>query len=198
MPELLEALAHPAPQVAPVLLGARLSVGGVTLRLTEVEAYGGADDAGSHAFRRTPRSDIMFGPPGRLYCYLSYGIHVCANVVTGRDGEAGAVLLRAGEVTEGVEIVRTRRPGVADHRLASGPGVLCRALGIELPANGTDLTRGPIRLELDPEPPTNSSAGPRVGLRQAATTPWRFWLPGEPTVTRYRAALARGRGRDGA
>ncbi|QIG43419.1 DNA-3-methyladenine glycosylase [Nocardioides anomalus] len=185
-------LAGPVLEVAPRLLGATLShrsaEGTVALRLTEVEAYAGADDAGSHAYRGpTPRTAVMFGPPGFLYCYFTYGMHVCANVVTGPEGAASAVLLRAGEVVEGLELARARRPGLTDRDLARGPARLCRALGIALTDNGADLVHGPITLEPGPPPP-EVSTGPRVGLRGAAENPWRFWLPGEPTVSSYRPA----------
>ena len=120
----------------------------MALRLTEVEAYDGANDAGSHAYRgRTPRNAVMFGPPGHLYCYFTYGMHVCCNVVTGAEGVASAVLLRAGEVIEGIELARSRRPGASDRDLARGPARLCRALGIELSDNGNDLVTGPVTLE---------------------------------------------------
>src|SRR4051794_30117897 len=155
---LRELLAGPVLEVAPRLLGAELchagEEGSVTLRLTEVEAYDGANDAGSHAYRgRTPRTAIMFGPAGYLYCYFTYGMHVCANVVTGTEGAASAVLLRAGEIVEGLELARSRRPGASDRDLARGPARLCRALAIELSDNGNDLVTGPVTLELG-EPPS--------------------------------------------
>ena len=178
----LSALERPAHEVAPLLLGATLRHGDVALRLTEVEAYAGPLDPGSHAYRGpTPRTEVMFGPAGFLYCYFVYGMHVCANVVTGPDGEAGAVLLRAGEVI-----------GDDAGHPASGPARLCRTLGITLEENGTDLRSGPVTLELaDPVPPSAVSTGPRVGLRAAADTPWRFWLTGEPSVSTYRPAAQR-------
>ncbi|CAN5438292.1 DNA-3-methyladenine glycosylase [soil metagenome] len=184
-------LLGPADEVAPRLLGAVLRSGEVAVRLVEVEAYGGPGvpgDPGSHAHRgRTPRSAIMFGPAGRLYCYLSYGMHVCANVVVGADGDAAAVLLRAGEVVEGVEVARARRPGVSDHELARGPALLCRALGIDLSYNATDLAAGPVRLELrSPAEAVPYATGPRVGLRLAAERPWRFRVPEDPHVSVYR------------
>jgi DNA-3-methyladenine glycosylase len=188
--DLARILARPSVEVAPDLLGAVIRSGHVAVRLTEVEAYAGPADPGSHAFRRTPRSKIMFGPPGVLYCYFVYGMHVCANVVTGDDGEAGAILLRSGQVVEGVDTARLRRPGGADRQLARGPAVLCRALGIELDDNGTDLSRGSVRLELRDQPPAAIRTGPRVGLRQAADVPWRFWIDGDPTVSAYRPASA--------
>ena len=114
-------LTAPVEQVAPTLLGAVLVHGDVAVRLTEVEAYAGPADPGSHAFRgRTPRTEVMFGPAGRAYVYFTYGMHWCMNVVTGPDGTASAVLLRAGEVVEGVELARERRNGARDRELARG------------------------------------------------------------------------------
>jgi len=191
---LAEALAGPVEDVAPRLLGSHLTHAGVTVRLTEVEAYAGEDDPGSHAHRGpTPRTTVMFGPAGRLYTYLSYGMHVCANVVTGREGAASAVLLRAGEVVGGVEQARSRRPGASDRDLARGPARLCRALAIGLDLYGSDLEDGPARLVL-PGPAQEVAAvstGPRVGLRGAPERPWRYWLTGERTVSQYRPAAPR-------
>ena len=173
-------------EVAPRLLGAVLTHGGVSLRLTEVEAYAGPSDPGSHAYRgRTERNRVMFGPPGHLYVYFVYGMHHCANLVTGPDGDPGAVLLRAGEVVAGIDLARERREGSSDRELARGPARLCRALGIDLGDNGVRpaLARG--------EPVSAISTGPRVGLRQAAELPWRFWITGDPTVSTYRPAAPR-------
>ena len=124
-------LEGPVEQVAPLLLGAVLRAGPVAVRLTEVEAYAGAGDPGSHAFRgRTPRNAVMFGPAGRAYAYFTYGMHWCLNVVTGPEGEASAVLLRAGEVVDGIDLARERRPGAADRDLARGPARLTKAIGV--------------------------------------------------------------------
>jgi DNA-3-methyladenine glycosylase len=186
--ELRDLLAGPVLEVAPRLLGAELRHGEVALRLTEVEAYDGANDAGSHAFRGpTPRNAVMFGPAGHLYCYFTYGMHVCCNVVTGSEGVASAVLLRAGEVVRGLDVARARRPGASDRDLARGPARLCKALGIALEDNGTDLTTGAVTLTLS-EPPLDVSTGPRVGLRGDPDRPWRYWLTGDPTVSTYRPA----------
>lgn len=173
-------------EVAPRLLNAVLTHGGVSVRLTEVEAYAGVDDPGSHAYRgRTARNAAMFGPPGHLYVYFVYGMHHCVNFVTGADGDPGAVLLRAGEVVSGVELARARRPGSADRDLARGPARLCRTLGIDLADDGS-------RADLAPgEPPQRTSSGPRVGLRRAADRPWRFWISDDPTVSAFRAAAPR-------
>lgn len=170
-------------EVAPRLLGAVLTHGGVSVRLTEVEAYAGPDDPGSHAHRgRTPRNAAMFGPPGHLYVYFVYGMHHCANLVTGPDGDPGAVLLRAGQVVAGIDLARSRRPGSSDRDLARGPARLCRALGIDLADNG-------VRPELVPgELVVQISRGPRVGLRHAADRPWRFWVTGDVSVSAYRPA----------
>ena len=182
-------LEGPVLEVAPLLLGAVLRAGEVAVRLTEVEAYDGANDPGSHAYRgQTPRNAVMFGPAGHLYVYFTYGMHHCCNVVCGPTGSASAVLLRAGEVVDGLDIARSRRSRAADRDLARGPALLCQALGIDGAHDGTDLRRGPLRLEPAPGPPVAVQTGPRVGLRQAAERPWRFWMDGEPTVSRYRPA----------
>lgn len=175
-------------EVAPRLLGCHLTHAGVTVRITEVEAYAGGDDPGSHAFGGpTPRTTTMFGPAGHLYCYLSYGIHVCANITVTPPGTAGAVLLRAGEVIAGVDVARSRAPRRAERELARGPGRLGQILGLALDHDGTDL-RGDV-VSLQPGQPVGSDSiacGPRVGLSRAADRPWRFWMRGEPTVSAYR------------
>ena len=187
-PDLLALLDGPVEQVAPRLLGSTLRHGDVAIRLTEVEAYAGPLDPGSHAFRgQTKRNAVMFGPPGRLYCYFTYGMHVCCNVVTGQDGDPSAVLLRAGEVVAGIDTVRTRRPGASDRDLARGAARLCRAAGITLEHDGNDLLNGPVVLEPG-APVATFEAGPRVGLRGAPDRPWRFWVPGERSVSVYRPA----------
>jgi DNA-3-methyladenine glycosylase len=192
------ALARPVLEVAPSLLGARLSAGGVVVRLTEVEAYAGEKDPGSHAFRgRTPRTAVMFGPAGHAYVYFTYGMHWCVNVVTGPDGVASAVLLRAGEVVEGLDAARKRRPGVRDRDLCRGPARLTRALGLTGDHDGVDLldAASPVRLLAGaPVPADAVRTGPRVGVAGAgAPTPWRYWVDGEPTVSPYRAAVPRRR-----
>ncbi|MEH3034547.1 MAG: DNA-3-methyladenine glycosylase [Aeromicrobium erythreum] len=170
------------------LLGRHLHAHGVTLRITEVEAYGGVLDPASHAFTRTPRSEIMYGPPWRLYCYRSYGIHWCANVVTGPTEQAAAVLLRAAEVVDGLDLARERRGGVADVRLARGPGNLAQAAGITGDDLGTDLLdpSSAVHLGEPPHEPVEVVSGPRVGVSRAADVPWRFWVAGDPTVSAYR------------
>ena len=187
-PDLSEVLAGPVLEQAPRLLGAVLRHGDVAVRLTEVEAYDGGEDPGSHAFRgMTRRNEVMFGPAGRLYCYFTYGMHVCCNVVCGPEGAASAVLLRAGEVVDGLDVARERRPRSSDRDLARGPARLCRTLGIELDHDGVDLTAGPVTLTLG-ERVLAVATGPRVGLRAAADRPWRYWIEGEPTVSAYRPA----------
>ena len=200
-PDPRELLAREPLVAAPFLLGAELRVGTAAVRLTEVEAYGGADDPGSHAHRgRTPRNASMFERPGVLYVYLVYGMHHCANVAVGPEGRGGALLLRAGEVVTGLAEVRERRgSGVPDRDLARGPGRLCAALGIDRGQDGWDLLgEGPgPRLVLPGGAPGGDRlrSGPRVGLRAAPERPWRFWLDGEPTVSSYRPAAPR-RGRE--
>jgi DNA-3-methyladenine glycosylase len=188
---LSDALAGPVLDVAPRLLGSTLRHGAVAVRLTEVEAYDGPNDPGSHAYRGlTPRNAVMFGPPGFLYVYFTYGMHHCCNVVCGPEGTPSAVLLRAGEVVAGLDVARSRRPPSTDRDLARGPARLCQALDIGLPHNGTDLASGPITLELG-EPAPEVSNGPRVGLRGAPERPWRFWVTGAATVSPYRPAKVR-------
>ena len=189
-----ELLAGPVLEVAPRLLGAVLrhatSEGTVAVRLTEVEAYDGGNDPGSHAFRGpTRRNQVMFGRGGHLYVYFTYGMHHCCNVVVGEEGAAAAVLLRAGEIVEGHDLARSRRPRATDRDLARGPARLCSALAIQMAHNGVDLADGPLTLHPgDPVPATSVATGPRVGLRHAAERPWRFWVEGEPTVSAYRPA----------
>jgi DNA-3-methyladenine glycosylase len=186
-------LAGPVVPAARGLLGALVTAGGVSVRLTEVEAYAGVGaDPASHAHRgRTARNAVMFGPPGHLYVYFTYGMHWCANVVCGPDGEASAVLLRAGEVVGGLATARARRPGArSDRDLARGPARLTRALGIDGLANGTYLLDGAGEVGLAmPESRVDGArirSGPRVGVANGHDTQWRFWLDGEPTVSRYR------------
>ena len=188
----LSFLDGPVLEVAPRLLGAVLRSGEVAVRISEVEAYDGPHDPGSHAYRgQTARNAMMFGPSGRLYVYFTYGMHHCCNVVCGPSGSASAVLLRAGEVVEGLDLARSRRPGAADRDLARGPALLCRVLGLTTEDDGTDLAEGPARLEPRSAVPAAIETGPRVGLRLAAERPWRFWTAGDPTVSRYRPAVAR-------
>ena len=142
-------------------------------RIVETEAYT-SDDPASHSFRGiTPRNAVMFGPPGHLYVYLSYGIHCCANVVTGAEGDGQAVLLRAVEPIDGLDLMLARRGRLP---LADGPGKLCQAFGIDGDDDGTDLCiPGPIGvLDDGAAPPSNPVVGPRVGITRGVDTPWRF------------------------
>ena len=225
-------LADPVLEVVPRLLGMVLrsttDEGTVAVRLTEVEAYDGPNDPGSHAYRgETARNAVMFGPPGFLYVYFTYGMHFCMNVSVGPDGQPSAVLFRAGEIVEGHDLARKRRgqPDTAqakfnqsasdqatlggtgktsgvlqgkppgrqakvdpDRDLARGPARMCVALGIDRGANGADLLDpgSPMQLLEGPGFDGQPSTGPRVGLREAADRPWRFWIPGDPTVSPYR------------
>jgi DNA-3-methyladenine glycosylase len=170
------------------LLGRRFHGHGVVARITEVEAYNGPDDPASHAYTRTARSEIMFGEPWRLYVYRSYGMHFCANVVTGPAEQASAVLIRAGEIVDGVEIARQRRgPSAKDVALARGPGNFASALGLSLADLGTNLQdSGEVRIGPHVDVPPAISVGPRVGVSKAADVPWRFWITNDPTVSAYR------------
>jgi DNA-3-methyladenine glycosylase len=198
-----ERLARTAIDLAPCLLGAVVAstVGGaeVAIRLTEVEAYEGLDDPASHAYRGpTPRTAVMFGPPGHLYCYFTYGMHWCANIVCDVDGRASAVLMRAGEVVRGVEAAFGRRAAAHRERdLARGPARLASCLGLGAGTNGVDLCAdaSPVRLESMPARCRPAVvAGPRVGISAAADSLWRFWLADEPSVSTYKAG---GRKRSG-
>jgi DNA-3-methyladenine glycosylase len=201
-------LAAASLDLAPALLGAVLvhdGIGGrVAVRLTEVEAYAGPVDPGSHAFRgRTPRTEVMFGPPGHLYVYFTYGMHWCANVVCGPDGQASAVLLRAGEVVAGLGAARLRRSSArTDTDLARGPARLAAALAIGKAENGADLCAPSGRLWLEPGAAVPSASvrhGPRVGISgpggDGTSFPWRFWVDRDPTVSVYRPGVARRRRR---
>jgi DNA-3-methyladenine glycosylase len=180
--------------VAPDLVGALIVTGAgtaaeVRARIVEVEAYRGSDDPASHAFRGpTPRASIMFGQPGHLYVYLSYGMHHCANVVCAPAGTAAAVLLRAAVVEHGDDTVRARRGDLAPHhRLLSGPGNLCKGLGLAVADNGADLcSTGPIHLEAGAAGAPLQS-GPRVGIRRATDLPLRFWWAAHPAVSATRS-----------
>lgn len=190
--------------VARDLLGAyvtsRSPEGEVTVRVTEVEAYAGSDDPGSHAFRgRTARNAVMFAEPGRLYVYRHLGLHHCVNVVAEPTGSAAAVLLRAGEVVAGAELAWARREhvGVVDsHRqLARGPARLAVCLGIDRTWNGDDVTEagGRVVLHRHAGPVLSTQAsGPRVGVSgpggESGLHPWRYWLVGESSVSAYRPA----------
>jgi DNA-3-methyladenine glycosylase len=186
----------------------------VAVELTEVEAYTGATDPASHAYRgRTGRNAVMYGPPGYAYVYFTYGMHFCVNVVCMPEGNASAVLLRAGLVIAGEPVARERRAPrrvegsgtsaasvVPARDLARGPARLCRALAINRSQNGVDMcdpasllrlrgNEGSVRGGERPE----ISVGPRVGVSAGADTNWRFWLANDATVSVYRPYKARTR-----
>jgi DNA-3-methyladenine glycosylase len=203
--------ARPSVEVAPDLLGCVLehetADGVVAVELTEVEAYAGASDPASHAYRgKTRRNAVMFGPPGHAYVYFTYGMYFCVNLVClGEAGPAGqkgasAVLLRAGAIVAGEELARARRTRssavISSRDLARGPARLCLALGIDRALDGADacVPSSSLRVGTGAEPAARSvkiATGPRVGVSSAAEIPWRFWLEGDPTVSVYRAAAPR-------
>jgi len=167
-------------------------------RIVEVEAYCAGMDPAAHTYRgKTPRNATMFGPPGGLYVYFTYGMHWCANLVCGPVGRASAVLLRAGEVVAGLELARSRRPAAKrDVDLARGPARLASSLGLSGVHDGLDVVgSGPLRvLEGTPVPSSDVRTGPRVGVSgPGGVPPWRFWADGEPTVSVYRPAIPRRR-----
>jgi DNA-3-methyladenine glycosylase len=174
---------------ARLLLGSVVVAGSVAVRLVEVEAYRGMDDPASHCYRgRTDRNAVMFGPAGHLYVYFVYGMHFCANVVSLIDGVPGAVLLRAGEVIDGLDTAWARRPAARSAaELARGPARLTSVLGLDRTANGLDLTdpASPVRLYAG-DPVTDVRTGPRVGVAAAMEVPWRFWVADSPAVSPYR------------
>ena len=195
-------------QVAPDLLGCVLehqtADGLVAVQLTEVEAYTGATDPASHAYRgKTKRNGVMFGPPGHAYVYFTYGMYFCVNLVCAANGSASAVLLRAGAIIEGEELARARRTrgsaAVGRRDLARGPARLCQALDIDRSQDGTDVcvAGSPLRIRWpDGGTPARSAekkiaTGPRVGVSSAADVPWRFWIEDDPTVSVYRAHVPR-------
>jgi len=208
-PEAASILSRDSLDAAPALLGAVISVAGsqgrVAIRLTEVEAYRGEEDPGSHAFRgRTARNASMFEAGGGIYVYFTYGMHHCVNIVCGPEGLSRAVLVRAGEVVEGIGLARRRRSAArVDRDLARGPARLCQALGLTRADNGLRLGRAGTRIWLVPpdagrEPDAALiRSGPRTGVAgpggDGEAYPWRFWLDGEPTVSPYRAAVTRRR-----
>ena len=207
--------------LAPLLLGGVLSradaSGAVAVRLTEVEAYRGDDDPGAHTFRgKTARNATMFGRGGRVYCYFTYGMHHAVNLVAGPEGCGWGVLVRAGEVVEGRELALERRAARRATRpageLARGPGNVAQALGATLADDGAELggatelgdgvTAGDgvstVTWSFEPaEVPPVFRTGPRVGVSgpggEASAYPWRFWIPGEPSVSAYRTAVRRAR-----
>ncbi|MFE4669186.1 DNA-3-methyladenine glycosylase [Streptomyces sp. NPDC056716] len=198
---------RPVLEAAPDLVG-RILVrttpdGPIAVRITEVEAYDGANDPGSHAYRgRTPRTAVMFGPPGHVYVYFTYGMWHCMNLVCGPDGVASAVLLRAGEIIEGADLARKRRLSARnDQELAKGPARLATALDVDRALDGTDacaVGETPLRiLTGTPAPADQVRNGPRTGVSgdggDGDIHPWRFWIANDPTVSPYRAHTPRHR-----
>lgn len=190
-----EQLAVDVLPAARLLLGCHLVAdtpdGEVGVRLVEVEAYRGADDPAAHSYRgRTSRNAVMFGPAGRLYVYFVYGLHFCANISCLPDGQAGAVLLRAGEVVSELEVARCRRPSARrDVDLARGPARLAALLGLSREHNGVDVVDPDAGVRLLPGdniPDRQVRAGPRVGVAAAQDRQWRFWVEGSPAVSTYR------------
>ncbi|MER6094020.1 DNA-3-methyladenine glycosylase [Streptomyces bluensis] len=195
---------RPVLEVAPDLLG-RVLVrttpdGPIELRLTEVEAYDGENDPGSHAYRgRTARNEVMYGPPGHVYVYFTYGMWHCMNLVCGPEGRASAVLLRAGEVIVGAELARKRRVSARnDKELAKGPARLTMALGVDRALDGADACAAPdspfATLTGTPVAPDQVRSGPRTGVAgDGGIHPWRYWIGNDPTVSPYRAHTPRRR-----
>ena len=203
---LREVLSGDARELAPLLLGAVLThdsrEGPVSVRLTEVEAYLGPEDSlhpdpGSHTYRGpTPRNAPMFGPAGHLYVYFTYGMHHCTNIVCGPEGVASALLLRAGEIVDGIGLAQRRRlTSKTPADLASGPARLAKALGLTTADSGRDALAPPFALVLPSKPAVHVSSGPRVGVAGTGGSDeysWRFWITGDPTVSQYKAAKPRG------
>ena len=183
--------ARPGTEVAPELLNKVLVAPGVRGRIVEVEAYMGADDPGSHAYRGpTPRTEVMFGRAGHLYVYFTYGMHWCANVVCGAEGTASAVLLRALTPLDRPDVMRSRRPKARrDVDLCNGPAKLASAFGLEGDHDGLDLQRnaGGVRIVDDgTAPPARPANGVRVGLSHGVDIPWRWAVSGVAEVSRPR------------
>jgi len=188
--------------VAPALLNKVMAAGGgVAGRIVEVEAYCGGEDPGSHAYRgRTPRNATMFGRPGLLYVYFTYGMHWCANAVCGDEGEGLAVLVRALAPVDGIDVMRARRARAhRDRDLCSGPAKLCQALAIDRVHDGADLVsgdRGVVIVDDGTAPPRPPGTSSRIGLSAGVEHPWRWYVPGDPNVSRHpkpRANVVRNR-----
>jgi DNA-3-methyladenine glycosylase len=197
---------RPVLEVAPDLLGRvlvrRTEDGPIALRLTEVEAYAGPADPGSHAYRgRTDRNAVMFGPPGHAYVYFTYGMWHCLNLVCGPEGNPSGVLLRAGEITLGADLAAERRPtSRRPSDLAQGPARLATALDVDRALDGADVCpadpeSSPFGILLGDPPPADAvRQGPRTGVGgEGAAHPWRFWIDGDPTVSPYRPHVPRRR-----
>jgi DNA-3-methyladenine glycosylase len=154
-------------------------------KIVEVEAYRGADDPGSHAFRRrTPRNEVMFGPPGRAYVYFCYGNHYLFNIVTEKENEAGAVLIRALEPSAGIETMEKRRGTREIYALASGPAKLTQALGIGRKHNTLDLSGSALYVAEGKKEKFTIYRGPRIGIKQGLDKKWRFWIKGSKYISK--------------
>jgi DNA-3-methyladenine glycosylase len=154
-------------------------------RIVETEAYH-QTDAASHSYKgRTPRTDIMFGPAGFLYVYFTYGMHYCMNVVTGVEGEGSAVLIRAIEPVEGEALMQANRRGLSGAQLSNGPAKLCQALRISKTLNGHNLHQPPLQLQVQPPvAPRDIIQTTRIGISQAQEKPWRFYIAGNPYISK--------------
>lgn len=177
-------------EVAPELLNKVLvSADGRRARIVETEAYCGPLDAAAHTYRgKTARNAVMFGPPGLLYVYFTYGMHWCCNAVCGEEGEGIAVLLRAAEPLAGLDLMRAKRPAAKrDRDLCSGPARLCQAFGIDRRQDGIDLvtgTGGYTIVDDGVAPPDDPAVGARIGIRHAVEEPWRWHVRGNPNVSK--------------
>ena len=176
-------------ELAPQLLGCWLRQDEVIVKITEVEAYAGLADPASHAFiGPRPRTKDLFAKAGKLYCYLSHGLHICGNITCGVKPDGSAILLRAGQVVSGLTQAQSRRGSVPEHQLGRGPGNLGRTMGWTLEHSGGCLGAGGLELTEPTKPlaPGAIASGQRVGVSVAHQRPWRFWLAGEPSVSAYR------------
>ncbi len=183
--------ARPVVEVARDLLGKTLVHGECSARIVETEAYLGEEDRAAHAWHGiTPRTRVLFGPPGHAYVYLIYGMYECLNMVAEQEGKAGCVLIRALEPLTGLDVMRERRgaPG-KDRDLANGPGKLTIAMGITRRHNGADLTRGSLRVEDAPGPLPAIAVSPRIGITHCADWPLRFFVENSPFVSKANAKL---------
>ncbi len=186
MPEIL---GEDAENVAPRLLGSLLiyKQNGQRLvgKIVETEAYD-QSDAASHSYKgRTPRTDIMFGPAGFVYVYFTYGMHYCFNVVTGKEGQGSAVLIRALEPVEGIAYMRENRNRQDDLQLTNGPAKLCQALNINKTLNGHNLSEPPLYLEVSDQIPNDKIVQTtRIGITKDTQRPWRFYIRGNPFVSK--------------
>ncbi|MCP3937312.1 MAG: DNA-3-methyladenine glycosylase [Actinomycetia bacterium] len=187
MPVDRAALGRDAREVAPYLLNKVVGHGAVTGRIVEVEAYRGSDDPGSHAYRGpTPRTQVMFGSAGFAYVYFTYGMYWCMNVVVGPEGTASAVLIRALAPIGGIDTMFERRPKAHKTKdLCSGPAKLCQALDVDGRFDGHDLAEDPLLLLDDgTPPPAEPSVSARIGLSRGLDLPWRWYVSGDPNVSR--------------